>query len=252
MHGARFTKWCTRAPLSPKPSRTSGVTSSSGNGRSMSTSTGRRRRGRARARHPRCGRLSGRSPRRGEKDLDPRGLPIPSRRATSSTPWPDHWAFKNPKGVAYWEALTWTAGPVDSATVQSSSDGGQDLCPHVAMGGQTPGVALVGGRVTPLPGGPAGRYQGDPGARGRPTSGRPTLLPGHLAQPGAEHSGPRPPVSSRSGTRGPTDPPLALPGIWPLKKELTGTPSSHGPGSQRITSVSSSVAHSWRRSPWAW
>ena len=28
----------------------------------------------------------------------------------------------------------WTAGRVDSATVQSSSDGGQDLCPHVAMG----------------------------------------------------------------------------------------------------------------------
>ena len=41
MHGARFTRWCTRAPLSPKPSRTSGATSSSGNGRSMSTSTGR-------------------------------------------------------------------------------------------------------------------------------------------------------------------------------------------------------------------
>ena len=91
MHGARFTKWCTRAPLSPKP---------------LSTSTGRRRRGRARARHPRCGRLSGRSPRRGEKDLGPRSLPIPSRRARAAkggppTPWPDHWAFKNPKGVAY-------------------------------------------------------------------------------------------------------------------------------------------------------
>ena len=40
------------------------------------------------------------------------------------------------------------AGPVvDSAIVQSSSAGGQDLCSHVAMGGQTPGVALVGGRV---------------------------------------------------------------------------------------------------------
>ena len=80
------------------------------------------------------------------------------------------------------------------------------------MGGPTPGVALVGGRVTPLPGGPAGRYQGDPGARGRPTSGRPTLLPGHLAQPGAEHSGTRGPT----GGHGPT---LASPGIWPLKKE---------------------------------
>ena len=55
MHGARSTRWCTRAPLSPMPSGISGATSSSGNGRSVSTSTRRRRRGRARARHPRCG-----------------------------------------------------------------------------------------------------------------------------------------------------------------------------------------------------
>ena len=72
------------------------------------------------------------------------------------------------------------------ATVQSSSDGGQDLCPHFAMGGQAPGVAVVGGRVSSL------------------ADQRPTLLPGHLAQRGAEHSGPRPPVSLKSGTRGPT------------------------------------------------
>ena len=97
-------RWCTRAPLSPKPSRTSGATSSSGNERSMSTSTGRRRqRGRARARHPRCGRLSGRSPRRGGKGSWPSG-PTHSKPKgkggkgkspnTSSTPWPDHWVTR--------------------------------------------------------------------------------------------------------------------------------------------------------------
>ena len=78
--------------------------------------------------------------------------------------------------------------------LQSSSAGGQDLCPHFAVGGQAPGVALVGGWVTSLPGGPAGEHQGDSGAGGRPTSGRPTLLPGHFAQRGSEHSAPRPPV----------------------------------------------------------
>ena len=45
--------------------------------------------------------------------------------------------------------------------------GGQDLCPHFAVGGQAPGVALVGGWVTSLPGGPAGGHQGDSGAGGR-------------------------------------------------------------------------------------
>ena len=43
-------------------------------------------------------------------------------------------------------------------------------------GGQAPGVALVGGWVASLPGGPAGGHQGDSGAGGRPTSGRPTFL----------------------------------------------------------------------------
>ena len=59
---------------------------------------------------------------------------------------------------------------------------------------------------------------------------------------------------------GVTDPPLASPGIWPLKKELKGEepefqkliPRARVTTPQRITSVSSSVAHSWRRSPWAW
>ena len=46
-----------------RSSKISGATSSS----SMSTSAGRRRRGRTRARHLRCGRLSGRSRRRGGK-----------------------------------------------------------------------------------------------------------------------------------------------------------------------------------------
>ena len=107
MHGARSTRWCTKAPRSPRPSRISGATSSSGNGRSMSTSTGRRRRGRARARHPRCGRLSGRSPRRGGKAPGPTRSKPKGKGGkgkspnTPSVPWPDHWAFKNPKGVAY-------------------------------------------------------------------------------------------------------------------------------------------------------
>ena len=51
MRGGRSTKWCTKAPPSPMPSRISGATSSSGSERSISTSTGRRRRGRTRARH---------------------------------------------------------------------------------------------------------------------------------------------------------------------------------------------------------
>ena len=39
----------------------------------------------------------------GEKDPGPRGRPGPSRRARAAkvSP-PDHWAFKNPNGVAYW------------------------------------------------------------------------------------------------------------------------------------------------------
>ena len=86
MRGGRSTRWCTRAPPSPMPSRISGATSSSGSERSMSTSTGRRRRGRTRARHLRCGRL------KGGKGKSPN---------SPSVPWPDHWAFKNPKGVAY-------------------------------------------------------------------------------------------------------------------------------------------------------
>ena len=97
-----------------------------------------------------------------------------------------------------------------------------------------------------------------PGA-GRPAG--PTLLPGHLAQPGAEHSGPHhqfPRDLEQGVPLKITDPPLALPGIWPLKKELKGRsrssiiPQAGVTTPQRITSVSSSVAHSWRRSPWAW
>ena len=57
------------------------------------------------------------------------------------------------------KALIGTVGPVGPTAVQSSSAGGQDLCPHFAVGGQAPGVALVGGWVTSLPGG----HQGDSG-----------------------------------------------------------------------------------------
>ena len=58
-------------------------------------------------------------------------------------------------------ALIGTVGPMDPATVQSSRDGGQDLCPHFAVGGQAGGVALVGGGVTSLPGGFWRRGQAD-------------------------------------------------------------------------------------------
>ena len=58
---------------------------------------------------------------------------------------------------------------------------------------------------------------------------------------------------------GVTDPPLTSPGIWPLKKELKGEepefqelPHPTGRVTRRITSASSSGAHFWRRSPWAW
>ena len=88
--------------------------------------------------------------------------------------------------IRWRKALIGTVGPVGPTAVQSSSAGGQDLCPHFAVKGQAPGAALVGGWVTSLPGG----HQGDSGAGGRPTSGRPTLLPGHFAQRGSEHSGP--------------------------------------------------------------
>ena len=75
------------------------------------------------------------------------------------------------------KALIGTVGPMDTATVQSSSAGGQDLCPHFAVGGQAPGVSLVGGWVTSLPGGPSGKYQKDsgPGA-GRSADGQPFFL----------------------------------------------------------------------------
>ena len=128
--------------------------------------------------------------------------------------------------------------PAAGTSTQRTGEG-QDLCPHFAMGGQAPGVALVGGGVTSLPGGPTRGHQGDSGAGGRPTSGRPTLLPGHLAQHGSEHSGPRPTVSPDLEQGVPlkvTDPPLTSPGIWPLKKELkggtgvSGTPPPNGQG----------------------
>ena len=73
--GERSTRWCTRAPPSPMPSRISGATSSSGNERSMRTGPTRSK--------PKGKGGKGKSPN------------------SPSVPWPDHWAFKNPKGVAY-------------------------------------------------------------------------------------------------------------------------------------------------------
>ena len=48
--------------------------------------------------------------------------------ATQISPTRSRWPSNSAPLRGGWEALTWTAGPVDSATVQSSSDGGQDLC----------------------------------------------------------------------------------------------------------------------------
>ena len=112
--------------------------------------------------------------------------------------------------------------------------------------------------------GPAGGYQGDPGAGGRPTAeGQPFFLDIlhsvalNLQDP--DHQFPRD-LEQGVPLRF-TDPPLASPGIWPLKKELKGEepefqklphPTGRGNYPRRITSVSSWVAHFWRRSPWAW
>ena len=115
-------------------------------GRSMSTSTAlRRRRGRARARHPRCGRLSGRSPRRGVKDLGPRGPPIPSRRARAAkdppTPPRPHGRTTRlsriPKGWHTAGIITFTTNALDHAadptTARSGRMGGCVMPPHRSM-----------------------------------------------------------------------------------------------------------------------
>ena len=140
------TRWCTRAPPSPMPSRISGATSSSGNERSMSTSTGRRRRGRTRARHLRCGRLSGRSRRRGGKAPGPRGRPGPSRRARAargSPPTPPQFHGRTtglsriPKGWRTAEISTSTTSARDRAavptTARSGRMGGCVMPPHRSM-----------------------------------------------------------------------------------------------------------------------
>ena len=120
-------------------------------------------------------------------------------------------------------ALVGTVGPVGPTAVQSSSAGGQDLCPHFAVGGQAPGVALVGGGVTSLPGGVTGGHQGDSGAGGRPTSRRPTLLILHSVALNIQDPDYQFPRDLEQGVPlGVTDPPLTSPGIWPLKKELKG------------------------------
>ena len=54
-----------------------------------------------------------------------------------------------------------------------------------------------------------------------------TLLPGHLAQPGDEHSGPRPPVSSGSGTSGPSDPSPNKKFVPPWRREDTDLGPQH-------------------------
>ena len=114
---------------------------SSGNGRSMSASTGRRRRGRARARRPRCGRLSGRSPRRGEKVPGPRGRPGPSRRARAargSPPTPPRLHVSRiRKGWRTAEIITFTTSVRDHAadptTARSGRMGGCVMPPHRSM-----------------------------------------------------------------------------------------------------------------------
>ena len=109
---------------------------------------------RARARHPRCGRLSGRSPRRGEKDLGPGGLPIPSRRARAAkgsppTPPRPHGQTTGlsriPKGWRTAGIITFTTNALDHAvdptTARSGRMGGcqRSMCHRHAQPPQVTG-----------------------------------------------------------------------------------------------------------------
>ena len=124
----------------------------------MSTSPGRRRRGRARARHPRCGRLSGRSPRRGEKVPGPQGRPGPSRRARAArgsppTPPRPHGRTTGlsriPKGWRTAEIITFTTSVRDHAadptTARSGRMGGCVMPPIEACATGMPTPSQVTG-----------------------------------------------------------------------------------------------------------
>ena len=153
------------------------------------------------------------------------------------------------------KALVGTVGPVGPTAVQSSSAGGQDLCPHFAVGGQASGVALVGGGVTSLPRGPTGGHQKKFWRWGQ--ADQQTFF-----LDSSEHSGPRLPVSPRPGARGPAGGhrPADLAGHLATQEGAERGRSSRNSPTQRagvttpwrITSASSSGAHFWRRSPWAW
>ena len=65
--------------------------------------TGRRRREKSKSKPPKVWQTQWEKPKKGGKgSWSPKGKGGKGKsRNTSSTPWPDHWAFKNPKGVAY-------------------------------------------------------------------------------------------------------------------------------------------------------
>ena len=97
-------------------------------------------------RRPRCGRLSGRSPRRGEKDPGPRGRPGPSRRARAArgsppTPPRPHGRTTGlsriPNKWRTAEIITFTTSVRDHAadptTARSGRMGGCVMPPHRSM-----------------------------------------------------------------------------------------------------------------------
>ena len=147
--------------------------------------------------------------------------------------------------------------PMDPATVQSSSAGGQDLCPHFAVGDKLQKSLSLGDGSHPFP---EDLLEDIRAGAGRPADGQPFFLHSvALNIQDSDHQFPR--DLERGVPLGVTDPPLTLPGIWPLKKKLKGEepefqqlphPTAGVTTPRRITSASSSGAHFWRRSPWAW
>ena len=184
----------------------------------------------------------------------------PADHARPPTRPPDGLQTAPPQGRG-WEALTWTAGPVDSAIVQSSSAGGQDLCPHVAMGDKLQESLSLGDGSHPFleeledmreilaTHTQLGIIACAIDHVSKEMCRKAALAAQHLCcrvsamldqdpKPAILHA--RPPISSGSGTRGPTaghGPTPSLAGHLATQEGakrggagVPGTPSSHGPG----------------------
>ena len=104
----------------------------------MSTSTGRLEKGKNKGKAPKVWQTQWENPKKGGKGAWPSG-PTRSKPKgkggkgkspnSPSVPWPDHWAFKNPKGVAYCRDSTTSAR--DRA--RSGRMGGCVMPPHRSM-----------------------------------------------------------------------------------------------------------------------